>query len=119
VLVLDNSAADRDRICSILSANGFRPIGIPFDADLKGVLARDPVAVVLVGMSHASDHELSIGIKVNASASGTTLPIIMCAPQWTRSSVLRAMKYGARDICLKQCDGDELVEKVSRLLQAA
>jgi DNA-binding NarL/FixJ family response regulator len=50
---------------------------------------------------------------------GSPLAIIMCAPNWTRTGVLKALKYGAKDILLKSCDADELVTKVSRFLKAA
>jgi len=43
------------------------------------------------------------------------VPIIMCAQRWTRTAVLKALKYGAQDIIIKPCDPDELASKVKRL----
>jgi DNA-binding response OmpR family regulator len=38
----------------------------------------------------------------------------MSAECWTRTAVLKALKYGARDIIMKPFNGDDVTTKVRR-----
>ncbi len=89
------------------------------DADLTEFFPDMPVKAILLGFDDADDRELSICIKIRTISTGGPLPVIMCAREWTRSGVLKALKYGATDIIMKPCPPEELRDKVLKLLDAA
>ena len=73
---------------------------------------------MLVGVADAEEQELSLCHKIQAHTRERGIPVIICARQWTRAGVLKALKYGARDILLKTTSPDELATRVMRLVQA-
>ena len=40
--------------------------------------------------------------------------MIVAGPEWTRSKVLKALKYGACDILITPAETEEITEKVRR-----
>jgi DNA-binding response OmpR family regulator len=83
--------------------------------DVKEIFAQGNVKLVMIGSQDADDRELAVCIKINALRQDHPVPIIMTAQRWTRTAVLKALKYGARDIIIKPCNSDELANKVKRL----
>ncbi len=90
----------------------------PLKADIENSCHND-AEVAVIGVADTEDRELALCIKINAMRQGSPLPIIMCASQWTRTGVLKALKYGAKEIILKPYDANELVSKVTKFLKAA
>jgi CheY-like chemotaxis protein len=119
VLILGDDAAERQQFEDMLSASGVSPVGAAHDADLKKLLAQQDFKAVLVSIANTSDHELSFCLKITANLKGMQVPIIMCAREWTRTSVLKALKYGAGDILMTPCSADELSAKVLKQVRAA
>jgi DNA-binding response OmpR family regulator len=74
---------------------------------------------VVLGIHNNDDRDMSLCIKIKAITQGKNLPIIMCAKEWTRTAVLKAVRYGARDIILKPYQGDDVLAKVDRFMNAA
>ncbi len=119
VLILDNNDRERQRFQEILAESGVRPVVGSLDADLEKLLAQDDVQAILVGMDNADEQELALCLEIQTHSRGTSIPIILCARQWTRTGVLKALKNGARDILLKPCPPDELTTKVLRMMNTA
>jgi len=119
VLILDDNAAERQQFQDMLFASGVSPVGAALDADLKKLLSQKGLKAVLVGVTNANEQELSVCHKITANLKGLSVPIIMCAREWTRSSVLKALKYGAEEIILMPCSADELASKMLKLVNAA
>lgn len=119
VLILENNSADRQFFQDTLSATEIKTMTATLDANLADFFPDTPVKAVLLGIDEADDHELSICIKIRTISTKGPLPVIMCAREWTRSGVLKALKYGATDIIMKPCAADELRGKVLKLLDAA
>jgi CheY-like chemotaxis protein len=118
VLILEDNDAERQQFRDILAASGVGAVDAPLSADLKKVLEDGGVKAVLVGIDNSDDQELSLCFKVKSQFREVSVPIIVCARQWTRSGVLKALKYGARDILLKPCPPEELTAKVMKLMVA-
>jgi PleD family two-component response regulator len=118
ILILDDNAQERQQFQELLTVAGVNPVAAALDADLKKMLDQGTVLAVLVGVESADEQELSLCRKIQAHATGA-VPIILCARQWTRTGVLKALKSGARDILLKPCPPDELTAKVLKLMNAA
>ena len=119
ILLLEDDEQVRENIKQSLCAAGMTVVAASLKADIREICAQNNTRVAVVGVADTEDRELALCIKINAMNQDSPLPIIMCAPQWTRSGVLKALKYGARDIILKPYDADELVTKVNRFLKAA
>ena len=119
ILLLEDDEKIREHLKSCLCAAGMKVIDAPLKADLRDLVALNDTKVAVIGVADTEDRELALCIKINAMRQDESLPIIMCAPQWTRNGVLKALKYGAKDIMLKPYDADELVTKVTRFLNAA
>jgi CheY-like chemotaxis protein len=118
IIVLEDDLAAREKIVDSLGTTGLHVLSGNLGTDIRDLFAQGDVRVAIVGVKDTDDHELSLCIKLSSfSQEGQPLPIIMCANQWTRSSVLKALKYGARDILLKPYNTDELLDKVRRYLK--
>jgi len=118
VLILDDNAAQRQQFQEMLAASGVSPLAATLDADLKKLLSQKGLKAVLVAIATVNDQDLSICLKISANLKGISIPIIMCAREWTRSAVLKALKYGAGDIMMTPCSHDELTSKVLKSVEA-
>ncbi|RNC70707.1 MAG: response regulator [Desulfuromonadales bacterium] len=119
VLILEDDALDREMVRELLAARGFEPVEAGLDADIREIFSQGGFRLVVLGIHNNDDRDMALCIKIKAIAQGETLPIIMCAREWTRSGVLKAVKYGARDIIVKPYQLEEVVAKVQRFLTAA
>lgn len=119
VLILEDNSADRQFFQETLSATEIKALAGTLDADLTEFFPDGSVKAVILGVVDADDRELSICIKIKAISPNSHVPVIMCARQWTRIGVLKALKYGAEDIIVKPCTPEELNGKLSKFLAAA
>ena len=113
--IFEDSVDDRANMKEALQFTGFKIVDVPLNADVKDVFSQGNVRLVLIGSQDADDRELAVCIKINALRQDQPVPVVMCALRWTRPAVLKALKYGARDIIIKPCDHDEIASKVKRL----
>lgn len=115
IAVFEDSDDERAQLMESLKFAGFKLAESTLNADVKEVFSQGNVRLVVIGSQDADDRELAVCIKINALRQDQPVPIIMCAQRWTRTAVLKALKYGARDIIIKPCDPDEIASKVKRL----
>ena len=115
VVIFEDSDEDRLHLREALAFTGFKLVEGTLNADVKDLFSQGNVRMVLISSQDADDRELAVCIKINALRQDQPVPIVMCAHRWTRTAVLKALKYGARDIVIKPCDPDELAAKVKRL----
>lgn len=119
VLILDDNSMDLQFFQETLYSNEIKAISAPLDADLTDFFSNGQVNAVLLGAVDVGDHELSICIKIKSISPNNPVPVIMCATEWTRGGVLKALKYGASDIIVKPCTQDELKGRLAKYLHAA
>lgn len=115
IIVLDDDENERQQLLEMLSFTGFEAVEGTLHADIKELYAGRAVKLVVIGSLDADDKELAVCIKVNAIRQDTPPPVLMCAHRWTRTAVLKALKYGAREILIKPYTTEELTTKVRRL----
>lgn len=118
VLILEDNDTERQHVQDILAAAGVSQMSAALNADLTELLSKDGLKAVLLGVTNANEQELSVCLKIQTILKGISIPIIMCGREWTRTAVLKALKYGAGDIMLKPCAKDELTSKVLKLVNA-
>jgi CheY-like chemotaxis protein len=115
IVIFEDDEQDRANIKEALGFTGFKIVEGSLNSDVKDFFSRGNVRMVIVGSQDADDRELAVCIKINALRQDQPVPVVMCALRWTRTAVLKALKYGARDIIIKPCDPDEISSKVKRL----
>lgn len=119
IVVLEDDAEQRQSLAKLLSFTGFQIAEGTLNADIKELFTGLNVRLVIIGSQDADDRELAVCIKVNAILHDFPPPIIMSAECWTRTAVLKALKYGARDIIIKPFNDADVTSKVSRYCKIA
>jgi CheY-like chemotaxis protein len=119
IVVLEDNEEQRRQMVELVSFTGFQVAEGTLNADIKELFAGRSVKLVIIGSQNADDRELAVCIKVNAIRQDFPPPIIMSAECWTRTAVLKALKYGARDIIIKPLNVDDVTSKVSRYCKIA
>jgi len=119
IIVLEDNEEQRQQMIALVSFTGFQTAEGTLNADIKELFAGRNVKLVIIGSQDADDRELAVCIKVNAIRQDSPPPIIMSAECWTRTAVLKALKYGARDIIIKPFNGDDVTAKVRRYCKIA
>lgn len=114
VIVLEDNAEERQQMAALVAFTNYDVAEGTLNADIKELFSGRNVRLVIIGSQDADDRELAVCIKVNAIRQDFPPPIIMSAEYWTRTAVLKALKYGARDIIIKPYDNDDVVSKVKR-----
>ncbi|NTW98496.1 MAG: response regulator [Geobacteraceae bacterium] len=119
IVVLEDDEEQRRQMIELVSFTGYQVADGTLNADIKELFAGRNVKLVIIGSQDADDRELAVCIKVNAIRQDFPPPIIMSAECWTRTAVLKALKYGARDIIIKPFNRDDVASKVSRYCKTA
>lgn len=114
IVILQDDADARHLLADAVIFTGFKVVEGTLDDNIKDLFAGLNVRLVIIGAMDADDRELAVCIKVMALRQDSPPPIMMSAERWTRTAALKALKYGARDIALMPCSGDELAAKVRR-----
>lgn len=119
VVILDDDSLDREHVKGFLTGTGIKLVEASLADDIRELFTEGKANVAVIGVSDTDDRELALCIKINSFCHGRSVPIILCAKQWTRTAVLKALKYGAKDIIMKPYTEEELVSKVKKYLNAA
>jgi len=114
IVVLEDSEVARRMMVEAVAFTGYQVVEGTLNDDIKELFAGRRVRLVIIGSVDADDRELAVCIKVNAMRQDSPPPIIMSAQRWTRTALLKALKYGARDIVIMPCSPEELAEKVKK-----
>lgn len=114
IVVLEDNSDERHQLVAALSFTGYQVVEGTLDDDIKELFSDRNVKLVIIGSLDADDRELAVCIKVNAMRQDSPPPVIMSAQRWTRTAVLKALKYGARDIMMTPCAQEEVAAKVKR-----
>ncbi len=118
VLVISDQPADAKPFVDILSSANYESQVLTFQDEIKGFFQQHEIVGILLVMAQVGEKGFASAIKLQ-SAGRPLPPIIFAGPEWTRSAVLRAVKYGAKDILVTPASGDEIQDKVSRHFKKA
>ncbi len=109
VLVISDDNDANVIILSELQALGYRPEILHFKDSVYDYLNSEIHCIFLV-MSQVSEQGFGVAIKVNSAAP--EVPLVLAGPAWTRTLVLKAVKYGADDILITPPTSEDVREKV-------
>jgi chemotaxis protein CheY-P-specific phosphatase CheC len=115
ILVLGDDDG-RQEIVEGLASSGLNLIDAPLGADLPSLFSQGDVRVAVITLRHTADRDLAICKRVVPMAGKSGGSVLLCAPEWTRTSVLKALKAGAKGILLHPFDPQELSAKVGQIL---
>jgi len=119
VLVLGDDQA-RQEIVEGLSDSGLSLTDAPLSADLAGLFSQgDDFRVAVISLKRAADRDLAICKRVVPMMNKSGGSVVLCAPEWTRSTVLKALKSGVKDVLVQPLDPQELNARLGRLLNPA
>jgi CheY-like chemotaxis protein len=119
ILVLGDDGINRQAMMDGLAPQGLNVIDAPLSADLHGLLAQGDVRLALVSLKHTADRDLSICNRVVPLVGRGGGAVVVCSTEWTRTSVLKALRYGAKGILMQPFDQQELDSKIAPFLNAS
>ncbi|HIQ37110.1 MAG TPA: hypothetical protein EYH36_03815 [Desulfocapsa sulfexigens] len=102
-----------DGVCStitvVLNDRGVAYKVLDYKESVSDYLPGDVKAIFLV-MATVDEQGLGVAIKISAASS---VPLIAAGPEWTRTKVIKAVKYGVGDILITPASEDDIVEKIN------
>lgn len=104
ILLVSNNQDEAAKISSIAEAKGLAVGCVGFGENVQRYLSPNLKAIYLV-MSEVNEQIFGLAIKLS---SGTSSPLIAVGPGWTRSTVIKAVKYGVGDILLTPADSADI-----------
>lgn len=109
ITIIGEDADELAGMEEIIRDAGFQYRSLMLDEDLKSGLAGEDTCVFLF-INKVNDQGLARAIKIK-SVMGKNCPLVLAGPQWTRSSVIKARRYGADDILVTPADTDSIRKK--------
>ena len=109
VLLFTDDDDEANRIADVLDEMGYVSKILHFKDPVNSVLTTSIQMVFLV-MREASEQGFGVAIKI--SSAGLPVPLVAAGPAWTRTMVLKAVKYGACDILVTPSLSDDIRQKV-------
>lgn len=116
ILVVGDDEMEAQKIAEVLRQSGYNIKVLSFKDNLHGYLPGKLKAIYLV-MREVNEQAFGIAIKVSSACS---VPLIAAGPEWTRMKVIKAVKYGVRDILLTPAAEGDIRDNISsNLLELA
>jgi chemotaxis protein CheY-P-specific phosphatase CheC/ActR/RegA family two-component response regulator len=113
ILIFTDDDLEAESVAGMLGQQGYTPRILHY---------RDPVgnflssAISLVFLVMKDVNEQGFGMAIKLSSAGIQVPLVAAGPAWTRTTVLKAVKYGAADILITPATTDDIQEKLDRNL---
>lgn len=107
-ILVSNDGGACSNITAVLNDRGVAYRVLDYKESISDCLPGDVKAVFLV-MSNVDEQGLGVAIKINAACS---LPLIAVGPEWTRTKVIKAVKYGVDDILISPASEGDITEKI-------
>lgn len=112
ILLIGDDEAEAGKIASVLNGMGFSVKSLSFKDNVHNFIPGQLKAIYLV-MKDVNEQAFGVAIKVSSACS---LPLIAAGPGWTRTKVIKAVKYGVLDILLTPAAKEDIEENVTNNL---
>ncbi|MCL2458309.1 MAG: hypothetical protein FWF31_05560 [Desulfobulbus sp.] len=109
ILLFTDDDGEAERIAELLAAMGYICRILHFKDPVHSVLT-PRIRIAFLIMREAS--ELGFGVAIKISSEGLPVPLVAAGPAWTRTLVLKAVKYGACDILITPASPEDIREKI-------
>lgn len=110
-LIVSNDGNECSKITEIFNQRGIAYKVLDYKENVNNYLPGAVRAVFLV-MSSVDEKGLGVAIKLSTASS---LPLVAAGPEWTRTKVIKAVKYGVGDILLTPASDNDIIEKIDSL----
>lgn len=110
MLIVTDDESEAERLVQVLEGEGYLCRILHFKDPVHAVLSARTQMVFLV-MQEVSEQGFGVAIKI--SSSGYAVPLVAAGPAWTRTMVLKAVKYGACDILITPASVGDVREKLA------
>lgn len=94
-----------------LASRDLEILCLTFQDNLKEAVGGKRLQGVILVMREVGERGLASLIKVRSAVDPQT-PLVVAGQQWTRRTVLQAVKYGARDILVIPAETEEILTKI-------
>jgi len=118
VLLIGDQKTAADPFVDILSSAEYECQVLTFQEEVKELFQQHKILGIVLIMEQVGEKGFASAIKLQ-SAGRPLPPIIFAGADWTRSAVLRAIKYGAKDILVMPASSDEIQDKVTQHFKKA
>lgn len=115
ILVLGDDEG-RSELVQGLAEMGLHMIDAPLGADLPGLFSQGDVRAAFIALKQTSDRDLAICKRVVPMVDRSGGAVFLCAPQWTRTAVLKALKAGVKGVVMPPFEPHELADKLQKIL---
>ena len=112
ILLIGDDADEAGKLRDVLRTRGYVVRVLSFKDNVNDFISREIKAVYLVTQD-VDEQAFGVAIKVSSVCS---LPLIAAAPGWTKTKVIKAVKYGIKDILLTPADTEDIEENISNNL---
>ncbi len=112
VTIIGKDDAELEKIENSIRETGAEINRLDPDENLKDALSEDDTGCVFLLVSKVNDQGLARAIQVKAAMSKKR-PLILAGPEWTKTMVIKARRYGADDILVTPAD-EALIRKKCR-----
>jgi|GEM_PF-259514 len=112
IVVVSDDDAEAVKIADVLGQAGYVVKTLSFKDNLHNYIPGNLRAIYLV-MRDVNEQAFGVAIKVSSACS---VPLIAAGPAWTRSKVIKAVKYGVRDILLTPASLEDIKENMNNNL---
>jgi len=109
ILLFTDDDGEAGRIADVLQKMGYGCRILHFKDPVNSVLT-PRIQMVFLVMRETSEQGFGVAIKI--SSAGLPIPLVAAGPAWTRTLVLKAVKYGACDILITPSSTDDIREKI-------
>ena len=118
ILLITDQKDDAEPFVDILSSAQYECQVLSFQEEIKTLFQQHKILGIFLIMAEVGEKGFAAAIKLQA-AGRPLPPIIFAGSEWTRSAVLRAIKYGAKDILVMPASSDEIQDKINRHIKKA
>ncbi|MBU5638596.1 response regulator [Geomonas sp. Red69] len=115
ILVLGDDQG-RQELVQGLADSGLNLIDAPLGADLPGLFAQGDVRAAFIFLKQTSDRDLAICKRVVPMVDRSGGAVLLSAPEWTRTAVLKALKAGVKGVVMPPYAPHELADKLEKIL---
>jgi len=112
ILLIGDDADEVRKLRDVLRTRGYVVRVLSFKDNVNDYLSRELKAIYLVTRD-VDEQAFGVVIKVSSVCS---LPLIAAAPGWTKTKVIKAVKYGVRDILLTPANTEDIEENIANNL---
>ncbi len=118
VLVISDQQENAQPFSEILTSAGYKCQILSYQDEIRTLFNQFSIVGIFLLMAQVGEKGFATAIKLQSTGQKLP-PLIFAGPDWTRSAVLRAVKYGAKDILVLPATNNEIQDKVSLHLKKA